>query len=89
MWWILVKAKSSSKAANRKRSLPDDSSKNENQPENLDDPAKIAKHDLEKDDDFFIDSKDDQPLDESGKFLSLQLKNILIITKQVIITQEI
>ena len=75
MWWILVKAKSSSKAANRKRSLPDDSSKNENQPENLDDPAKIAKHDLEKDDDFFIDAKDDQPLDESGNFLSLTLKN--------------
>ena len=75
MWLILVKAKSSSKAANRKRSLPDDSSKNENQPENLDDPAKIAKHDLEKDDDFFIDAKDDQPLDESGNFLSLTLKN--------------
>ena len=55
--------------AKRKRPLPDESSKNDNLAENLDDPAKIAKHEFEKDDHFFLDSKDEQPLDESGNFL--------------------
>ena len=40
-------------AANRKRPLTDDSSGTEN----LDDTAKIAKHELENDENFFIDSK--------------------------------
>ena len=52
-------------AANRKRPLPNDSPENEN----LDDSAKIAKHEFEKDEDFFLDSKDDQSLDQSGNFL--------------------
>ena len=57
-------------ATNRKRPLPDDSSENEN----LDDTAKIAKHEFENDENFFIDSKNDQPLDQSGNFLSLRLR---------------